>query len=343
MAAMAGPLLCWLLASAHLSGADAFVFDPQCSPSNCPCSRDLQDQLAPAPQRHYELVIAIAAADDVPESRTSPHFQQAHQWLRDGIRMGWKALAVSAGVPVFFFRSAGCLTPEDKAEHARWRDTVLVKDDEGEACGAPGLSIKTLMLLRFMARQCSTVKYLLKCTDDTYVHVPRLLTFVRHARPSQAVAGYVKTNISSGFPGIRATPGFHQQTGLPKYPRYLHRGAYLLSGDVAKTLGTISYHVPFRLWQAREEVALATWLLGWNITVYDFRRSQLYLRNYLTLAQSPALCQPTWIFIHSIQFVAFETAYHQTCGRDSFPLLDNMGGFKAHIDRHAQSMLWRTP
>eukprot|EP00668_Euglena_longa_P020560 GGOE01025583.1.p1 GENE.GGOE01025583.1~~GGOE01025583.1.p1 ORF type:complete len:358 (+),score=82.89 GGOE01025583.1:42-1076(+) len=329
-----------------VSTSAALSFDPRCEPSSCPCRHDLRDHLAPAPRERYDLAIAVVAADDSLAGKPSSHVQSAHRAARNAIRHGWKALATAAAVPVFFFRSSGCLAPEDRKEEARRHDTVVLQDPDGEACGLPGLSVKTLMLMRFMARQCATVKYLLKCTDDTFVHVPRLLAFIQQAPPSQAIGGYVKMNISAGLPGIRSTPGFHRETGLPKYPRHMHRGAYLLSGDVAVTLGTISYHVPLRLWRAREEVALATWLLGWNLTVYDFRRPKMYLRfshNMQYRSKGHQLCEPHWMFAHQVDFGAFEAAYQHACGGHGDPLTGDLNAFHTYIARNKKLMLWRTP
>eukprot|EP00667_Euglena_gracilis_P013673 EG_transcript_14116 len=278
------------------------------------CSRDLQ-RFAPDRPTHA-VVVAIFTGED--DGGYKPAWIRAMPYSerRRAVRQTWKAQAQALGIPAFFLLSDYRLDPAGRREADTFRDFVLLHDPNGEAWGYQGLSAKTLFLMQFIARQCAAVKYLFKCDDDTYVHVPRLSLFAqathgRHVSVGKQHCGRMVAQLT----GIGAAPEFQNNTGLKEFPCYMQGGGYLLSGDVVKALGALAAVIPLQRYRGLEDMAVGLWMTGWNLTKFDLRAAKMAIDLYEpTSRRVEWLCKDRWLFIHRVSCSAVPSMYDRVCG-----------------------------
>lgn len=108
------------------------------------------------------------------------------------------------------------------------------------------LTLKSIMLLKWVSEYCPNVRYVLKTDDDMYVNVPNLVnTLIRLP---------VKSNVMYGVLFRKARPNRHPSAKwfVPKnqfegdtFPDYLSGTAYVMSRDVAPKLLEASATIPF--------------------------------------------------------------------------------------------------
>eukprot|EP00667_Euglena_gracilis_P010039 EG_transcript_10208 len=307
------------------------------------CRRDLE-QFAPGRVAH-DVVIAIFTGEDdggykSPRLSTKSYFER-----RDSIRKTWKALAVEANITTFFVLSDFNLTIMQRREKMTFRDILLISDPSGDAWGYRGLSTKTLFLVQFIAQQCAAVKYLLKCDDDTYVHIPRLALFanVTHGERIYAGVWLCKQRVKPNTPTNR---NFIANTGLDVLPCFMQGGGYLLSGDVLKALGALMRAIPLHRYDGREDLTMTLWLTGWNLTVFNLKGSGLGLdmegtnNKHVEGRHVTVLCRDRWLFVHRVFCGRFHTFYDRLCGptgRTWTGVLRNTSALLPYVPR----ALWR--
>lgn len=108
------------------------------------------------------------------------------------------------------------------------------------------LTLKSIMLLKWVTEYCPNVQYVLKTDDDMYVNVPNLV--------STLVRLPVKSNVMYGVLFRKAKPNRHPSAKwyVPKnqfegdmFPDYLSGTAYVMSRDVVPKLLEASGTIPF--------------------------------------------------------------------------------------------------
>eukprot|EP00667_Euglena_gracilis_P013112 EG_transcript_13514 len=297
-----------------------FFFRPPASnPQPVPpvsCSRDLQRFAPDRPS--YHLVIAVFTGEDDGGYKTSRIRSKSYSERRQAVRRTWKALAVAVGIPTFFLLSDHNLTASNREEAQAFGDVLLLSDPAGEAWGYQGLSAKTLFLIQLIARQCVPVKYLFKCDDDTFVHVPRLSLFANVTHGMRAYVGKQHCGVAAdAYDGVWAAPDFRNNTGLQQFPCYMQGGGYLLSGDVVKALGSVAAVIPLQRYRGLEDMAVGLWVSGWNLTTFDLFRVKLaidVIGNFNDSRVTSWLCKNRWLFIHRVFCGSLPRRYDHHCG-----------------------------
>lgn len=107
------------------------------------------------------------------------------------------------------------------------------------------LTLKTIMMLKWVNNSCPNAHYLMKSDDDMFVNVPNLLAHLK-SRGSQP-----RLLLGSLFSG--AIPERSHDTkyyssesyGEAIYPDYLSGTAYVISGDIIASLYTVALSTPF--------------------------------------------------------------------------------------------------
>ena len=107
------------------------------------------------------------------------------------------------------------------------------------------LTRKILMGLNWMNIYCANAEYLFKVDDDIFVHIPRLINFLRNIpdRSPGALYGY----LYSGGPVLREGRWAVPIDGYPmsNYPPYMSGNAYVISGNIAGKLLNASQYMPY--------------------------------------------------------------------------------------------------
>lgn len=106
------------------------------------------------------------------------------------------------------------------------------------------LSLKSTLMLGWMLSHCSTVKFLVKTDDDTFLNAPLLLKDLRKTVHSRFIMG----NVIALAQPVR-TPNAKWFTSLATfnrsaYPTYVSGAAYVISVDAIEQLYSASRKVP---------------------------------------------------------------------------------------------------
>eukprot|EP00668_Euglena_longa_P014946 GGOE01018986.1.p1 GENE.GGOE01018986.1~~GGOE01018986.1.p1 ORF type:complete len:266 (-),score=34.44 GGOE01018986.1:591-1352(-) len=195
----------------------------------------------------HALVVAIFTGEH--GQGYAGYWNKGYRKRRDVIRSSWMREAIVAGIPTFFVLSSWNLSLEHRQEAAQHRDILLLEDPQGLAWGYRGLVHKTLFTLQLMARQCASFAFLLKTDDDSFVHVPNVLSLVHSSPTSFVMIGFLLSRgevLLDG--GVWDNRAFLNDTGLRAYPDYFLGGGYFMSGDVVRALGTLSRTIPLQRW-----------------------------------------------------------------------------------------------
>eukprot|EP00667_Euglena_gracilis_P011124 EG_transcript_11354 len=282
------------------------------------CRHDLE-QFAPGRVAH-DVVIAIFTGENDGGYKSARLSTKSYFQRRDGIRKTWKAVeAVEANITMFFLLSDYNLTDSQRQEMKTFRDILLVRDPSGDAWGYHGLSTKLLLLVQLIAQQCTAVKYLMKCDDDTYVHIPRLALFASVTHGERIYAGIQLCKLPVK-PRGHANLNFIANTGLGVFPCFMQGGGYLLSGDVVNALGTLTHLIPLHRYDDVEDLTMALWLTGWNLTQFNVRSAGLGFEiegskdKHIKDRYASVLCNDRWLFVHRVFCGQFHTFYHRICG-----------------------------
>eukprot|EP00667_Euglena_gracilis_P030540 EG_transcript_42420 len=121
-------------------------------------------------------------------------------------------------------------------------------------------------------------------------------------------------------PKGHANRNFITNTGLGVLPCFMQGGGYLLSGDVVNALGTLTRVIPPHRYDDREDLTMAMWLTGWNLTLFNLRSSGLGLdmegskNKHIEDRHVNVLCKDRWLFVHRVFCGRFHTFYHRICG-----------------------------
>ncbi|XP_056014233.1 beta-1,3-galactosyltransferase 1-like [Ostrea edulis] len=111
------------------------------------------------------------------------------------------------------------------------------------------LTLKSIAMLRWALLHCHQIRYLLKIDDDMFLNLPRLL---------ETLTKYPKVNSIVGCKVSRSVPF---RSSLSKwsvsralypddyYPDYIAGTAYLISGDIIRTLYRATQKVPYFIFE----------------------------------------------------------------------------------------------
>eukprot|EP00667_Euglena_gracilis_P013120 EG_transcript_13509 len=324
---MARPLLLtWVVCCAVLwDAAHAGLLTTAGPRPPTPCSEELQRRFAPAYRRSYPLVIGVFTGENdhgyVGYTQGGDAASREHKYRkrRDGVRQSWKVDALASGVPVFFALSAWNVSAENRREAEEMNDIAFMEDRDGSAWGYQGLSVKTLRLMQYVARQCARFKYLLKSDDDTFVSIPRLIAFLGTMPATRCRAGSRLVNRLVLIDGPWGNPRFIRDTALDMYPIFVQGGGYVVTSDIVRTLALLGHMMPLSEYGSVEDTVLATWLLGWNISTIPFGDDRyIDFESQSHDGCHAAMCADQWLLMHHV-FVATLPRYHaQICVNNSW-------------------------
>lgn len=168
---------------------------------------------------------------------------------RETIRRTWGSIAsennntdyVRLGFLIGSTKSA-ILQEQIEQESAKYSD--IIQQDFVDSY--KNLTLKSIMLLKWVSVYCPNVQYVLKTDDDMYVNVPNLINAL--------IKLPVKSNVMYGVLFRRAKPNRHPTAKwyVPKnqfegdtFPDYLSGTAYVMSRDVTPKLLEASSTIPF--------------------------------------------------------------------------------------------------
>lgn len=108
------------------------------------------------------------------------------------------------------------------------------------------LTLKSLMGLRWVARYCTSARYMLKTDDDVFVHLPRLIRFVKKLKDNQSAAKYIYGRQNYPIPAPRSGHWGVDRKLYPfkRFPKYVSGGGYLLPVSMAGPLFNVSKYFP---------------------------------------------------------------------------------------------------
>lgn len=168
---------------------------------------------------------------------------------REAIRSTWGSIASESNntdyVRLGFLLGAtnnSALQQQLKQESTKYGD--IIQQDFVDSY--QNLTLKSIMLLRWVNEYCPNVQYVLKTDDDMYINVPNLLTTL--------IRLPVKSNVMYGVLFRKATPNRHPSAKwfVPKnqfegdmFPDYLSGTGYVMSRDVVPKLLEASGTIPF--------------------------------------------------------------------------------------------------
>jgi len=185
---------------------------------------------------------------------------------REIIRSTWyKGLNDSKDVMLRFAMATAGLDDADVtsqlATENRTHGDLIYFDNLGE--GREVLTNKTLLLMQW-AYSNVNFSYLLKCDDDTYVFVERMITELKK-RPSatRLYYGKVQTNGNPQPAGVwKDTSWKLGKTYLP----FAIGGGYILSSDLIRL---IIENIEYLQWHPNEDTAVGSWLAPYRFELRD--------------------------------------------------------------------------
>lgn len=107
------------------------------------------------------------------------------------------------------------------------------------------LTIKSVMMLKWVNATCRRTRYVMKTDDDTFVNVPRLVSYLRRNGRRNLLLGCL---ICSAVPvKNRNSKWYTPKTlfGERVYPNYLSGTGYVISGDMVPRLYSAALATPF--------------------------------------------------------------------------------------------------
>ncbi|XP_002742194.1 beta-1,3-galactosyltransferase 1-like [Saccoglossus kowalevskii] len=141
-----------------------------------------------------------------------------------------EVISERAIVQLFIMGTSGKTSLEDLRNESRLHNDIILVDFIDTY---KNLSLKTLMLLKWVNNYCQQTKYILKADDDVYVNLPNLVRLLVSA-PTE---GYVVGNVHSFSPPIRSkwSKNYVSVEDWPEklYPPFPFGFAYAFSVDIA--------------------------------------------------------------------------------------------------------------
>eukprot|EP00126_Sphaerothecum_destruens_P000348 Sdes_comp10406_c0_seq1m2067 len=187
------------------------------------------------------------------------------------------------------------------------------------------LVLKTFALLKW-AHCHVEFSHLLKTDDDSYVNVNYLLARIRTKIGAQRVfLGHFWSNssvvVENGNPWSNLR--YVKDTGLNMYPYYPSGAGFVLSSDVVQLIITMNSLIPLRMWP-NEDVSLATWILGANITryhsmkIFPLGEYILYYKDSVNSSEKqlyvdPIICSRSFYIIHHVDVRLLFNAIRDSC------------------------------
>ncbi|XP_050410725.1 beta-1,3-galactosyltransferase 5 isoform X2 [Patella vulgata] len=170
---------------------------------------------------------------------------------RDAIRNTWGSLARNNSWPgfnitekiklVFLFGTAQSSTQNEelKAEAKQTRDIVMFDFLESYF----NLTYKVLMGFKWVQKFCPETKFVLKCDEDTFVNIPKVVERLRSKEWNTKIAGPYFTNEITRRGGkyevaVSAYP-------FRIYPAHVKGNIYFMPTDLARKLLNASYYMPY--------------------------------------------------------------------------------------------------
>ncbi|RUS74861.1 hypothetical protein EGW08_017385 [Elysia chlorotica] len=160
---------------------------------------------------------------------------------------------------VFFIGSSSLLSAKDEQE--RINQEAKVHGDIYQADFIDtyeNLTLKSVSILRFVALQCPTARYVVKVDDDVYLNVPYLLIQLRNQTKVFSDLKNLTDNNSPPFAyGLefvgaavirKKTSKWYTPRRMYRgklFPRYLSGTAYSMSGSAVQQLYLASMRIPF--------------------------------------------------------------------------------------------------
>eukprot|EP00667_Euglena_gracilis_P011457 EG_transcript_11710 len=286
-----------------------------CATHATPCSRDLARFASD--RTSYDLVIGIATGEDNDGYKSSAS-RASYFRRRMSIRRTWKAVAKQLDIPAFFMISDYRLPEADQQEAQVFQDMLLIPDPHAQAWGYNGAPKKTEFLMQFISHQCADVKYVAKSDDDAYVHVPRLQLFARITHGRDVYVGFRLCRVSAmNAPKHWQSPEYEPRTGLDRYPCYMQGGGWLLSGKLAKALGTLADTVTLQR-HSVEDATIGMWLMGINHTQVDIHPADMMIDfdgNFNADWVLNVICNDRWLFLHRVVVSNFSMNFDKYCGK----------------------------
>ncbi|XP_067676172.1 beta-1,3-galactosyltransferase 1-like [Haliotis asinina] len=208
------------------------------------------------PHKFEFLLSAKSMCDNVQEIDVVVTIHSRHQnrKRRDVIRSTWggearRGLWMNESLPgtarvVFLFGKSRNNTENILLEKENKIHGDIVQEDFTDVYR--NLTLKSLMGLRWVAQYCSSAFYMLKTDDDVFVHLSRLIRFVKKLRFNQAPEKYIYGRQNYPIPALRSGHWGVDRKLYPfkRFPKYVSGGGYLLPVSMAHPLFNISKYFP---------------------------------------------------------------------------------------------------
>ncbi|XP_023225020.1 beta-1,3-galactosyltransferase 5-like [Centruroides sculpturatus] len=165
------------------------------------------------------------------------------------------------------------------------------------------LTIKSVLLLKWIVNYCNIARYVMKVDDDVFLHIPNIVKYIEAAKDVKLMIGTLSSKVTpvknpahKWFMPINEYPE-------PMYPDYLTGGAYILGNYAVSELYNNSLKIPF----IRIEDVFITGLCA--------RYSGLKPRNHdkflhIKLNNNPCLFR-TLFSVHSVSVVEMYKVWSQ--------------------------------
>lgn len=180
----------------------------------------------------YPLLLLVIVCSAV------PHFDR-----RNAIRETWASNLDKDVRVAFILGGTDNATLQTKvAEESNQMNDII---QEGFVDSYNNLTLKSIMMLKWVQRYCSNIKFLMKTDDDMFVNLPALVTLFRSStRSSNLLLGSLicsaKPILDTGSKWYTPHYMYHGQI----YPNYLSGTGYIMSRDVVTRLYQTALETP---------------------------------------------------------------------------------------------------
>lgn len=107
------------------------------------------------------------------------------------------------------------------------------------------LTIKSVLLLKWIVNYCRISGYVMKVDDDVFLHIPNIVRYIEASKNLKLMVGTLST-------GVKPIKNPAHKWFMPRneyseslYPDYLTGGAYILGSDAVSELYNNSLKIPF--------------------------------------------------------------------------------------------------
>ncbi|PVD27881.1 hypothetical protein C0Q70_10456 [Pomacea canaliculata] len=196
---------------------------------------------APTSCTNDTYIVALVAS--LPSEASSRHTVRV-TWGQAAITRTWPAAVITAEVRLFFFLGKPRTDAElqwIQKEAEDFQDLVVMDFEDTYR----NLTLKTLAGLNWISQHCSQASFVLKADQDTFVHIPRLLTLLYTYQNvfRNALLGQVMYNppvVTSGKWAIT-----EDEYPFSTYASFASGPCYLLDNTVVPDLLVASRYMPY--------------------------------------------------------------------------------------------------